>query len=427
MALRIQEAAREVARPVFFAVLIIIVVFTPLFTLQGVEGKLFQPMAISIVLAMVASLLVALLVIPALATYLFRKNLKHRISPLLHILSYGYEKTLTKVLRHPKLVMGSAVILLLLSLLLLPFLGTEFVPELEEGTLNIRVTLAPSASLETALVVAQKLEEQVMTFPEASYATSRIGRPELGGDPEPVSNIEIMVGLKPINTWTSARNRQQLQDRMEKKMAVYPGLLFSFSQPIASRVDELLSGVRAQLAIKLFGPDLTVLAEKGRNIETLVSSVKGTRNVAMEQITGEAQLVIKPDREALMRYGISVGQVMALVSDAIGGKTAGQVINGNERYDVYVRLAHPYRDSIETISNLILQSPKGAWVRLGNVATVQIESGAPQIRRDNVQRRVVIQANVEGRDMGSVVTEIQQKIEQMKLPPGYTVMYGGAI
>lgn len=424
--IRIQEAAREVARPVFYAVLIIMVVFTPLFSLQGVEGKLFHPMAISIVLAMFSSLVVAMMVIPALSTYLFPSGVKHRESFVLRPIMRHYKEILTKSLACPRPIIIGVVGLFLFSLILLPFLGTEFVPELEEGTVNIRATLAPSASLETAINVAHKLEQEVMTFPEVTYASSRIGRPELGGDPEPVSNIEIYAGLKPASEWVTARNRQELQELMEKKMSVYPGLLFAFSQPIASRVDELLSGVRAQLAIKLFGQDLSVLSEKGREIENTVKSVRGTRDVAMEQITGEAQLVIKPNREALMRYGISIGQVMSLISDAIGGKAAGQVINGNERYDIYVRLGKHYRDSMETIGNLILLSPNGAWVRLSDIATVQLESAPPQIRRDDVQRRVVIQANVEGRDMGSVVSEIKQKIEkQVKLPTGYSVTFGG--
>lgn len=424
--LRIQEAAREIARPVFFAVLIIIVVFAPLFSLQGVEGKLFRPMAVSITLAMIASLFVAMVVIPALSTYIFKQGVQHRHSPLLQPITRVYRVALINALSHPKRVIAIAVALFFSSLLFVPFLGTEFVPELEEGTLNIRVTLAPSASLDTSLLVAQKLEKQLMNFPEVLYASSRIGRPELGGDPEPVSNIEIIVGLRPIKQWTSANDRYELQDLMQKKLSVYPGLLFSFSQPIASRVDELLSGVRAQLSVKLFGTELSVLAEKGKEIEEIVKAVKGTRDVAIEQITGEAQLVIKPDRETLMRYGISVGEVMSLVSDAIGGKIAGQVIQGNERYDIYVRLAKPYRDSVENISNLILQSSKGAWVRLTDVASVKIEEGTPQIRRDSVQRRVVIQTNIEGRDMGSVVAEIQQKIiQKVKLPPGYTVVYGG--
>ncbi len=424
--IRILEAAREVARPVFFAVLIIIVVFTPLFSLQGVEGKLFQPMAISIVLAMLASLVVAMMVIPALSTYFFQSAVKHRESPVLRPIMHHYTSLLTKALLRPKPIIISVICLFLFSLMLLPFLGTEFVPELEEGTINIRATLSPSASVDTALKVSNELEQQIMSFPEVTYASSRIGRPELGGDPEPVSNIEIYVGLKPVKEWVSANNRFELQEMMEKKLSVYPGILLSFSQPIASRVDELISGVRAQLAVKLFGSDLTILAEKGREIEDVVKSVDGTRDVSMEQISGEAQLVIKPDREALMRYGISIGQVMSLISDSIGGKAAGQVINGNERYDIYVRLGKPYRDSIESIGNLILLSPKGAWVRLSDIASVKIESSPPQIRRDDVQRRVVIQTNVEGRDMGSVVSEIQQKIEKsVKLPPGYSVTYGG--
>ena len=426
IALRIQESAREVGRPVFFAVMIIIIVFAPLFSLEGVEGKLFQPMAISIVLAMLASLLVALIVVPAFATYLFKRGVKHKESLVMRPLEKFYRAALPKALHSRKRVVGSALLLFIGSLVMVPFLGTEFVPELEEGTLNIRVTLAPSSSLDTALGVASKLEAQLMTFPEVLYATSRVGRAEIGGDPEPVSNVEIFVGLKPVDEWTSAKNRPALQKLMEEKMSVHPGLLFSFSQPIATRVDELLSGVRAQLAIKLFGQDLDMLAKKGSEIEALVKRVEGTRGVAMEQIGGEAQLAVRPDRDALARYGIPVAQVMDLVSDAIGGRAAGQVINGNERYDIYVRLAREYRDSVESIRGLMLQSPGGAWVRLSDVAQVAIESGPPQIRRDDVQRRVVIQSNVEGRDMGGLVTELQERINsEIDLPTGYTVVFGG--
>ena len=426
IALRIQEAAREVGRPVFFAVLIIMIVFAPLFSLEGVEGKLFQPMAISIVLAMLASLLVALVVVPALATYAFRTGVKHKDSPVMRPLEKLYRRTLTGALSRRRRVVGAAVALFFGSLMLVPFLGTEFVPELEEGTINIRVTLAPSSSMDTALEVAAKLEEQVIGFPEVLYVSARVGRPEIGGDPEPVSNIELYVGLKPVSEWTSASDRQELQAVLEEKMSIHPGLLFSFSQPIATRVDELLSGVRAQLAIKLFGPDLDGLAEKGREIEALVKSVEGTRGVAMEQIAGEAQLTVRPDRDALARYGIPVNQVMELVADAVGGVSAGQVIRGNERYDIYVRLAEEHRDSVEAMRKLILQAPNGAWVRLGDVAKVAIESGPPQIRRDDVQRRVVIQSNVEGRDMGGLVAELRQRInDEVDLPPGYTVVFGG--
>ena len=424
--IRIQEAAREVAKPVFFAVTIIMVVFAPLFSLEGVEGKLFQPMAISIMIAMAASLAVSLIVVPALASYFFPRGVRERKSPLVSFSERGYRKLLRWAMRHRRWVVAGAGVLLVSALSLLPRLGTEFVPELEEGTINLRVTMAPSTSLDTALSVAPRLEAMLMDFPEVTYALSRIGRAEIGGDPEPVNNIEIFIGLKPVPEWTTAHDRKTLQARMQEKLEQFPGLLFNFSQPIATRVDELLSGVKAQLAIKLFGPDLTTLVEKGRVIEQAVKSVEGTRDVAMEQIEGEAQLVVRPRRQQLSRYGLSVGDVMDLVSDGLGGAEAGQIIHGNERYDVYVRLDQRARNNPEAIADLRLQSPAGAWVRLGDVADIAIESGPPQIRRDSVQRRVVIQANVQGRDMGSVVRDIRKAIDaEVDLPPGYSVEIGG--
>ena len=426
IALRLQEAGKEVARPIFFATAIILVVFMPLFSFEGVEAKLFQPMDISIMLAMLSAVLVALIIVPALATYLFRRRVRQRESFVLKPLDLLYRKGLAWAMGHSKVVVGIAAIMVVAAALVLPRLGTEFVPELEEGTINLRVTLAPSSSLDTALEVAPKLEAKLMEFPEVTYALSRIGRAEIGGDPEPVNNIEIYIGLKPVPEWTSADNRYELQSLMEQKLEQHPGLLFNFSQPIATRVDELLSGVKAQLAIKLFGPDLAVLAEKGQAIEAAVKEIEGARDVAMEQIAGESQLVVKPNRRALSRYGLAVGDVMELVREGLGGASAGQIINGNERYDIYVRLAERFREDRETIADLRLQAPSGAWVRLGDVAEVSIASGPPQVRRDDVQRRVVIQANVQGRDMGSVVADIRQAIvEQVDLPTGYSVDIGG--
>ena len=424
--LRIQDAAREVAQPVFFAVLIIIVVFAPLFSLEGVEGKLFIPMALSIVFALVASLGVALLVVPALSTYLFARGVRHVESPILAPVVRAYRNLLPRVTARPALVGLVAGGAFLLSLVMVPYLGTEFVPELEEGTLDIRVTMAPSISLDTALALGPKLEQKLLEFPEVTYAFSHVGRPELGGDPEPVSNNEIWIGIKPIDEWTSARSRPELQEKMAEALSVFPGISLSFTQPIKMRVDELLSGVRADLAVQLFGPELDVLADKGRELEALVLRVPGATDVALEQIDGENQLTVTPDRAALDRYGISVNEVMNLVQDAIGGAEAGQVINGNERYGIYVRLAAPFRSTPEAIRDLVLRAPNGAIVRVGEVAKVDIVSGPPQIRRDDVQRRVVVQANIEGRDMGSVVNEIRQRIaSEVTLPPGYSVTFGG--
>ncbi|MFB2780692.1 efflux RND transporter permease subunit [Shewanella mangrovisoli] len=425
MAVRIMLAAKEVCSPIFFATAIIIVVFAPLFALEGVEGKLFQPMAVSIILAMISALLVALIAVPALAVYLFKRGVVLKESVVLAPLDSAYRKLLSATLARPKLVMISALLMFAMSMVLLPRLGTEFVPELEEGTINLRVTLAPTASLGTSLDVAPKLEAMLLEFPEVEYALSRIGAPELGGDPEPVSNIEVYIGLKPIEEWQSASSRLELQRLMEEKLSVFPGLLLTFSQPIATRVDELLSGVKAQLAIKLFGPDLDVLSEKGQALTDLVAKIPGAVDVSLEQVSGEAQLVVRPDRAQLARYGISVDQVMSLVSQGIGGASAGQVIDGNARYDINLRLATQYRSSPDVIKDLLLSGSNGATVRLGEVASVEVEMAPPNIRRDDVQRRVVVQANVAGRDMGSVVKDIYALVPQADLPAGYTVIVGG--
>jgi len=422
----VKLAGKEVARPIFFAASIILVVFAPLFSFEGVEAKLFQPMAISIMLAVLCATVVALFFVPALATFLFKRTRNVKPSALLIPVERAYQRALSFTLLHTKWLVLLVGLLLVSAVALVPKIGTEFVPELEEGTINLRVTLAPSSSLETSLAVASTLEEKLLAFPEVTYALSRIGRAEIGGDPEPVNNIEIYIGLKPVSTWQSARNRDELQQKMQAELSQFPGLLLNFSQPIATRVDELLSGVKAQLAVKLFGPDLAVLSAKGREIESVIQNVKGTRDVAMEQIVGEAQLVIAPDRQALSRYGLSVSDIMEVVQDGVGGVAAGQIINGNERYDIYVRLKESARKSSDTIADIRLQSPSGAWLRIGDVASVSYESGPPQIRRDDVQRRVVVQANVQGRDMGSVVQEIQSAISsRVNLPVGYTVQIGG--
>ncbi|WP_417760876.1 efflux RND transporter permease subunit [Shewanella sp.] len=418
-------AANEVSRPILFATAIIIIVFAPLFSLQGVEGKLFQPMAISIILAMLAALLVALLVVPAMATYLFRQPVRARRSPVMQLLLPLYQRLLRRAVAHPKVVLSLALLALVASVSLLPRLGTEFVPELEEGTINLRVTLAPDASLATALMVAPKLEQMLLEFPEVDYALSRIGAPELGGDPEPVSNIEIYIGLKPLAQWRSADSRLALQRLMAERLNQFPGLLLTFSQPIATRVDELLSGVKAQLAVKLFGPDLKVLASKGEQLAELIKQVPGAVDVALEQVSGEAQLVVRPKRQLLARYGISVDELMALVSTGVGGNNVSQIIDGNARYDINLRLAAPFRTSADQLADVRFTAANGALVRLGDIADIVEEAAPPNIRRDDVQRRVVVQANVSGRDMGSVVADIYALVPQAQLPAGYTLVVGG--
>lgn len=423
---RVLRAAQEVAQPVFFAVLIIIVVFLPLFTLEGVEGKLFSPMAFTVAFAMLGSLVVALTIVPVLSSLALGGKMSEEDSFLIRRLKRWYQPCLQWSLTHRLRVVVVAIVALIASLAMLPFMGTEFVPELDEGTMSIRVTMNPSISLEESLRIAKKLEDKLTKYPEVTYALSQVGRPELGGDPEPVSNNEIWVGLKPQSEWKTASSREDLIKILTKDLGEYPGVTLNVSQPIASRVDELLSGVKAQLAIKLFGEDLAVLEEKGQQIESVIKSITGASDVQTEQISGEAQLVIRANRGELARYGLNVSEVMEVVSAAIGGEAVTQVIEGQRRFDVYLRMAQEFRSDRKAIGDLWVANEAGARVPLAQVADISLVEGPPTVSRENAQRRVVIQANVRGRDMGGFVEEAQKAVQaQVQLPPGYLVTWGG--
>lgn len=422
---RLELGAQQVAKPILFATSIIITVFLPLFSFEGVEAKLFEPMAMSIIFALIAALLVALFLLPALATFLLKTSQPNNEPKWLRKLVRAYELSLIWSLNHLGVMLLFILSTSIAAVYSFKQLGSEFVPTLEEGTLNLRVTLAPSASLDTSLALTPKIEQQLMTFPEVTYTLSRVGRPELGGDPEPVNNIEIYIGLKPRHTWQSGRTRQELEKAMFDKLAIFPGILLTFSQPIATRVDELLSGVKAQLSIKLSGPELEGLSEHAQRIAEAVKDVEGAVDVSAEQLGGELQLIITPKRAILSRYGLAVKDVMNVISQGIGGASAGQIIVSNERYDIQVRLQADERRSPEAIGRIKLLSPTGAWLTLSQVANINYQQGPAQIRRDDVQRRIVIQANVAGRDMGGVVEDIQNKLDAMTLPPGYSVSIGG--
>ena len=423
---RVLQAAREVGQPVFFAVLIIIVVFLPLFTLEGVEGKLFKPMAFTVAFAMLGSLIVALTLVPVLCSMVLPRQMDERESFIVRALKSGYRPFLSFALRRRAIVIGAALVGLAASLATIPYLGTEFVPELDEGAMRIRVTMNPSISMEESKRIAMRLEQKLRKYPEVTYIFSQIGRPDLGGDPEPISNNEIHVGLKPQGEWTTAETRGELIRVIQRDLAEHPGILLNFSQPIATRVDELLSGVRAQIAIKLFGEDLSVLEEKGREIEAAVREVPGAADVQLEQISGEAQLVVRADRDSLARYGLNVAQVMDVVAAAVGGEALTEVIEGQRRFDVYLRVAEEYRSDPAAIGNLWVSNGQGLRVPLSQVADIRIVEGPPTVSREDAQRRVVIQANVRGRDMGGFVAAAQQAIaERVSLPPGYFVTWGG--
>ncbi len=423
---RVLRAVQEVGKPVFFAILIIVVVFLPLFTLQGIEGKLFRPMALTVSFAMLGSLVVALTIIPVLAATFLGTNLRETESFLMRSIRSWYSPVLSYALTHRLTVISVAVAALIGSLAMFPFLGTEFVPELDEGAMSVRVTMNPSISLEEARRIAKRLEIKMMKYPEVKYVFSKIGRDELGGDPDPISNNELNIVLKPQSEWTTASSRQELIRIFSQDLNEHPGILLNFSQPIATRVDELLSGVRAQIAIKLFGDELSMLEEKGREIESVVKTIPGASDVQMEQISGETQLVVRAQHSKLARYGLNVAQVMEIVSTAVGGEPVSEVIEGQRRFDVYLRMAKEFRDSPEAIGNLWISNGDGLRTPLSQVADIRLVDGPPTISREDAQRRVVIQTNVRGRDMGGFVRDAQKAIaERVTLPPGYFVTWGG--
>lgn len=419
-------AAQEMGKPIVFAIGIIIIVFLPIFTFEGVEGKLFSPMAFTISFAMLGSLIFSLTLIPVLCTFFLKKGGGEHEPKLVSFLRQRYSPLLNAALRHRKRVIMTAIGCLLASLALVPFLGTEFVPALDEGTMMVRATMAPSTSLNEAIATTNRLEKLLLGFPEVKNVISKVGRAESGGDPEPVNNAEIFVDLRPQKEWKTAHSRDGLIQAMEEKLSVYPGILLNISQPIAMRVDELISGVKAQLAINLFGDDLDLLVEKADAIAKVVQKVHGASDVQTEQVSGQPQLVIAVNRDKIARYGINVADVEEIIRVAVGGEKTGQVFEGQKRFDIFVRLAEPFRNDIETIGNLLVRAPAGEEIPLAQLADLKVITGPKQISRDDNQRRIVIQANVRGRDLGGFVEEAKQLIQKkVKLPTGYFLTWGG--
>jgi cobalt-zinc-cadmium resistance protein CzcA len=420
------RSAQEVGRPIVFAIAIIIIVFLPLFTLQGVEGKMFRPMAFAVSFAMLGSLVLSLTVIPVLCAFFLRGGSEDD-TWIMRWVKRPYLPMLRWSLAHPKRVVLGAVTALGISLALVPFLGTEFVPQLEEGSIMYRATLAPSAGLEEAIRTAGMLERMAGEFPEVQDVVSKIGRAEAGGDPEPVNNIEALATLKPESEWTVGRTKAELVAALSDRFGEVPGIALNFSQPIAMRVDELLSGVKAQLAVTIFGDDLDQLVRSGGEIQRVITAIPGAADVQTEQVTGQPQLQIRIDRGEIARYGINVEDVQELIETAVGGEAVGEVFEGVRRFDINVRFEEAFRRDAMAIGNLLVPVPGGeARVPLSQLARIQGVTGPKQISHDNGQRRIVVQLNVRGRDLGGFVAEAQQRIaDAVQLPPGYFITWGG--
>lgn len=423
----IKNGALEVARPIAFATSIIIVVFLPLFTLQGIEGKLFTPMAFSITFALIGALIFTFTLVPMLTSFLLKRNTgKPDRNLIVDFIKKMYVPVLKWSLKNRTIVLSIAVIALIASLALIPSLGTEFIPTLEEGMIQIRVNSAPSTSMEEMTRIIGVFQSKISRHDEVTYVLSRIGRPEAGSHPHPVNSAEIMVGLKPYDSWQKNRSKQDLIDELREELEVYPGVQMVFAQPIQNMFDELLSGVKAELAVKVFGDDLELLRAKGNEIKLVMSGIEGIADLSVEQSFGQPQVVIDVDPAEAARFGLSIDDILEVVEIGIGGEVVGQVYEETRRFGILVRFAEKYRDDIEAISNLRISSENGTLIPLAAVADIKQVIGPIQVHRENNQRRIAVQGNIEGRDIGSVVEELRQQISQnIDLPPGYFIEYGG--
>ncbi len=421
----------EVARPITYAILIIIVVFLPLFTLQGVEGKTFRPLAYTVSLAMVGSLIFAILLAPVAASLVMRRPRGSGQAQggdlLVRLLLVPYKPLVGLFVRRRWLAVMLALGMLGIGALIFPRLGSEFVPRLDEGDLLVRATMAPSISLEEARETITRFEKRLMArFPEVSRVVSRVGRGEIGAHADPVNNAECFVALKPRSEWTSARTPKELYAKMSKEFADFPGVQFNFTQPIAAAVDELLTGTKAELAVKLFGPEMDVLQEKSAELEQVIRSIQGASDIQRDQLSGTPQLQIRIDRAAIARYGINVEDVQGIIRSAVGGEKAGQIFEGIRRFDIVVRYVPQSRSNAQRIGEILIPGPGDLRVPLSELAQIEELVGPRQITRQNNQRFVTVQCNVRGRDIGSFVQDAQAEIDRkIKLPVGYFITWGG--
>ena len=423
----ILDACMEVGRPVVFAVAIIAIVYLPILSLTGIEGKMFKPMALTVVFALIGSLLLSLTYVPAAMTFVLRGKVSEKESPLIRIAKRWYKPALAGTMRNRKTALAAALVLVIVSGAIFPFLGSEFIPRLDEGALAIQVQQLPSVSLAQSVRTTTAVERVLMQFPEVTKVVSKTGRAEVATDPMSVDFSDLYIGLKPPSEWKTAHTREELVEKMSEALEQQvPQASISFSQPIELRVAELIAGVRSDVAIKIFGDDLDVLKRTADQIAAVVNKIEGASDVKAEATSGLPQLQIKPDRAAIARYGINVEDVNDLIETLIAGKNAGIVYEGEQRFDMVVRLADPSSRDIDTIRNLRVPAPNGAMVPLSSVAAINLVEGPAQISREDTRRRIAVEANVRGRDIGSFVAEAQKAIDaQVKMPPGYYTTWGG--
>ncbi len=419
-------AAKEVGSPIVFGIVIIILVFLPLFTLQGFEGKMFSPLAFTISFALLGSLILSLTFVPMLCTFLLKQEVHEKDPFHIRWMKSAYLMMLKPCVRWPAIVLIPAVLALIGAFALVPRIGTEFLPTLDEGSVAVQTFRIPSISLTESLALQTKAEAILKKFPEVIDVVSKTGRADIASDPMGVEVSDVIVTLKPREEWTSTHSKDELVEKMRVALADLPGVASSFSQPIALRVDELVSGVKSAIGIKIFGDDLDVLKQKGDAVSRVLAKVRGAADVNVEKVSGQAYLQIEIDRDKIARYGINVADVQDIIEVAIGGKEASKVYDGLKVFGLAVRFPEAARNDVEPIREILIPAPSGALIPLGQLAKVYVTEGPAQISREMGQRRIVIECNVTDRDIGSFVEEAKQKLDvAVKLPPGYIMTWGG--
>ncbi|MFN8058968.1 MAG: CusA/CzcA family heavy metal efflux RND transporter [Vicinamibacterales bacterium] len=419
------SAATEVARPVLFGVLIILAVHLPIFGLEGLEGKMFKPMAITVCAAILGSLLLSLTVVPVVASYVLRFRVSHE-ARWFDWLKRRYARHLSDAMDHRGRTLAVAGVAVVIALSSVPWLGTEFMPKLDEGSILIETRKLPSISLPDSVVLSTQIEKALRTFPEVRQVVTKIGRPDLATEAMGIYQGDVYVQLHPADTWTSGRTRDDLVTAMAERLSAMPGVTYNFTQPMAMRLDEVVSGVKADVAVKVFGPDPVTLEDLGQRIRDIIASVRGAADIQIEAISGASQIQIDIEREKMARYGLNVAHVRELVEAAVGGVDVTDVLDGARRFPVVVRFPDALRRDAPTLGGLLLTAPGGERVPLSAVARVRQVQGPEAVSHENAERRLVVQTNVRGRDIGSFVAELQRLVAaQVPVPPGYHLAWGG--
>ncbi len=425
----VHDSTVEVIRPALFGVFIIIGAYVPILTLAGVEGKMFRPMGLTVIFALLGAMLLSLTVVPALCAQ-FLKPQVERENRLLERLAHLYERALRWHLDRRAFTLSLALVFVAVCFSLFARLGSVFVPELNEGNIAISGFYPPDTSLEEVVQLSGRLEQRLRKeFPhEIAHIFTRIGRPEAATDPMLNNQVDIMIELHPPERWKRARTKEQLVEQLSKIVAQMPGLSVGFTQPIKMRMDEMIEGqgVRADLAVKIFGPDLDELNRIGRQVEAILRQIPGAVDVSMETMEGLPQLQIVLDRERIARYGVHAQDVMSALEAALAGKVATSVVQGNQKIEVALRLRKEYRATPDAIGRLLIPTPSGVRVPLRLLAQIQVVEGPVRINRENGQRRVLVLANARGRDLGSVAEDAHKRLQKLQLPVGYWIEYGGA-